>query len=88
MTRSFDCALEARSPEVARTVWGRSLREGAAVLVVRGDRIALPFKVNADPVEPSDLPIATGAGAPQANGSGPVVAAVRSADQVRPNGHP
>src|SRR5690349_8833119 len=81
---AFDprAALAARSPAVARTAWGRSLREGAAVLVVRGDRITLPFQVSADPVRPSDLPIAAGAGAPQANGSGPVVAAVRDPAQT------
>ncbi|WP_028063707.1 hypothetical protein [Solirubrobacter soli] len=81
---AFDpgAALAARSPEVARTVWGQSLREGAAVLVVRGDRITLPFQVTADPVKPADLPIATGAGTPQADGEGPVVAAVRSPAQT------
>jgi hypothetical protein len=81
---AFDprAALAARSPAVARTAWGRSLREGAAVLVVRGDRITLPFQVSADPVRPSELPIAAGAGAPRANGSGPVVAAVRKPAQT------
>jgi hypothetical protein len=77
-------ALAARSPEVARTAWGRSLRTGAAVLVVRGDRVVLPFAVGADPagLARASLPIATGAGAPRAAGSGPVVAAVRSPAQT------
>ena len=78
---AFDprAALADRSPAVAGTAWGRSLREGAAVLVVSGDRVVLPFTVSADPagLSPADLPIATGAGAPRAAGRGPVVAAVR-----------
>ena len=73
-------ALAARQPAVARTAWARSLRTGAAVLVVRGDRVVLPFAIRSDPkgLSPASLPIATGAGAPRAAGSGPVVAAVRS----------
>jgi hypothetical protein len=76
--------LAARSPAVAGTAWGRSLRTGAAALVVRGDRIVLPFTVSADPagLSPDELPIATGPGAPRAAGRGPVVAAVRSPAQT------
>ncbi len=69
---AFDprAALADRSPAVARTAWGRSLREGAAVLVIRGDRVVLPFAVSADPtgLSPASLPIATGAGPPRAAG--------------------
>ena len=83
---AFDprAALADRSPAVAQTAWGRSLREGAAVLVIRGDRVVLPFAVSADPtgLSPASLPIATGADPPQAHGSGPVVAAVRSPAQT------
>jgi hypothetical protein len=76
--------LAARWPEVARTTWGRSLGAGAAVLVIRGDRVVLPFKVAADParVKPSDLPVATGSGTPPMRGTGPIVAAVRSPAQT------
>jgi len=76
--------LAARSPAVARTAWGRSLRAGAAVLIVRGDRVVVAYDVSADPtgLPPSSLPIAPGAGAPRASGRGPVVAAVRSPAQT------
>jgi hypothetical protein len=76
--------LAARSPAVARTAWGRSLRSGAAVLAIRGDRVVVPFAVSADAtgLSQSSLPIATGAGSPRASGSGPVVAAVRSPAQT------
>jgi hypothetical protein len=76
--------LAARSPAVGRTAWARSLRAGAAVLVIRGDRVVLPFEIAADPtgLSRSSLPIATGAGAPRAAGRGPVVAAVRSPAQT------
>jgi hypothetical protein len=75
--------LATRWPEVAGTKWGRSLRDGAAVLDIRGNRVVLPFKVSADPagVAPSDLPIPPGAGVPAMRGSGPIVAAVRSPAQ-------
>jgi len=83
---AFDprAVLAARSPAVARTAWGRSLRAGAAVLVIRGDRVVLAFRVSADPsgLSRSSLPLATGAGAPRAAGRGPVVAAVRSPSQT------
>jgi hypothetical protein len=77
-------ALADRSRQIARTAWGRSLRTGAAVLVVREDRLVLPFTVTADPtgLSPASLPIATGAGAPRATGRGPVVAAARSPAQT------
>jgi hypothetical protein len=71
-------ALAARSDKLAATAWGRSLRTGAAVLVVRDDRLELPFAIDGDPVDVAALPIATGSGTPRAAGSGPVVAAVRS----------
>ena len=76
--------LAARSPTVAGSAWGRSLRTGAAVLVISGDRVTLPFEVSADPagLSPAELPIATGADAPRAAGQGPVVAAVRAPAQT------
>ncbi len=76
--------LATGSPAIARTAWGRSLRDGAAVVVVRGDRLVLVFDISADPngLSSASLPIVTGAGAPQANGRGPVVAAVRSPSQT------
>jgi hypothetical protein len=81
---AFDprAALAARSPELARTAWGRSLRTGAAVLVLRGNRVTLPFDIGAAPIDPALLPIATGTGTPRAAGSGPAVAAVRSPAQT------
>jgi hypothetical protein len=74
--------LAARAPGAARTVWGRSLRTGAAVLVLRGDRLVLPFALTAAQVEPAALPITTGSSPPRAAGRGPVVAAVRSPAQT------
>jgi hypothetical protein len=54
------------------------------VLVVRGDRVVLPFRVKADPaaLKPSDLPVTPGRGAPRTRGNGPVVAATRSPAQT------
>jgi hypothetical protein len=77
---AFDAGalLASRSPKAAKTAWGRSLHAGAAVLVVRGDRVVAPFRIAADPVTPADLPFAAGAAVPRMQGSGPVVAAVRS----------
>jgi hypothetical protein len=76
--------LAGRSPEAAATRWGRSLRAGAAVLVSRGERVVLPFKIAADPsgVAPSDLPVPAGTAVPRMQGSGPIVAAVRSPAQT------
>ena len=74
--------LASRSPQVANTTWGRSLRDGAAVLLVRGDRVVLPFKLSGAPVKPSELPIATGADPPVGHGSAPIVAATRSPAQT------
>jgi hypothetical protein len=64
------------SPGVANTRWGRSLRDGAAVLT--GD-LRVPFLVHADPagIAPADLPIAPGAGAPTTHGRAPVVIGLR-----------
>jgi hypothetical protein len=76
--------LAAGSPALARTAWGRSLRAGAAVLIVRGARLVAAFDISADPrgLSAASLPIVTGAGAPRAEGRGPVVAAVRSPAQT------
>ena len=64
------------SPGVANTRWGRSLRDGAAVLT---DDLRVPFLVHADPagIAPADLPIAPGAGAPTTHGRAPVVIGLR-----------
>ncbi|MEN3284438.1 MAG: hypothetical protein V7607_5578 [Solirubrobacteraceae bacterium] len=71
--------LASRAPQLATTRWASSLRDGAAVLTVNGTRLALPFKITADPVGLSadDLPIATGVQPPTARGSGPLVIGLR-----------
>jgi hypothetical protein len=76
--------LASRRPDVAATPWGRSLRGGAAVLALRGDRVLLPFQIAADPagVKPSDLPVVPDRVPPVMRGSGPIVAAVRSPAQT------
>ena len=57
--------LGQRSPQLAATPWGRSLRDGAAVLTTRGTELGAPFRITGDPdgLTPDDLPIATGAAA-------------------------
>ncbi len=58
------------------TRWGRALRDGAAALVVRGNTILLPFRLNG--AAPADaLPFAPGRTAPQTRGRGELVAGVR-----------
>src|SRR4051794_2761538 len=83
---AFDAGalLAARRPDFAATPWGRSLRGGAAVLELRGDRVVLPFQVAADPAgaRPSDLPVVPGPVTPVMRGSAPIVAAVRSPAQT------
>jgi hypothetical protein len=71
--------LARRAPQLAATRWGRSLRDGAAVLTTSGSELRAPFRVTSDPVglRPEDLPTATGADAPQARGSAPVVVGLR-----------
>jgi hypothetical protein len=71
--------LGQRSPQLAATPWGRSLRDGAAVLTVRGSELRVPFRVVGDPVglKPGDLPIATGAQPPRARGRAPLVVGLR-----------
>ena len=71
--------LAQRSPQAANTAWGRSLRDGAAVLTVTGPEVRVPFRITADPIglQPEDLPLATGPQAPQARGSAPLVAGLR-----------
>jgi hypothetical protein len=69
------------APRVAGTTWGKALRDGAAALTIEGDRIALPFRLNTSPVDPRDLPIATGTQAPPTRGSAPIVAATRAPAQ-------
>ena len=76
--------LAQRSPEAADTAWGRSLRDGAAVLTVAGAQLRVPFRITADPVglNVTDLPLATGPQPPQARGSAPVVAGLRDPAQT------
>jgi hypothetical protein len=76
--------LAQRSPEAADTAWGRSLRDGAAVLTTSGPEIRVPFRIAADPVglEPKDLPLATGPQPPQARGSAPLVVGLRDPAQT------
>jgi hypothetical protein len=71
--------LARRSPQLAGTAWGRSLRDGAAVLSTSGSELRVPFRITADPVglTPGDLPIATGAQPPRARGSAPLVVGLR-----------
>jgi len=69
------------APQVAGTAWGKALRDGAASLTIEGARIALPFRLTTSPVNPRDLPIATGTQAPPTHGSAPVVAATRAPAQ-------
>jgi hypothetical protein len=71
--------LAQRSPQAANTAWGRSLRDGAAVLTVTGPEVRVPFRIAADPIglRPEDLPLATGPQPPQARGSAPLVAGLR-----------
>jgi len=76
--------LAQRSPQAANTPWGRSLRDGAAVLATSGSELRVPFKVAADPIglKPADLPLATGPQPPQARGSAPLTVGVRDPAQT------
>jgi hypothetical protein len=76
---AFDPRLLA--PQIANTAWGKALRDGAAALTIKGARVALPFRLTSSPVNPKDLPIATGTQAPPTHGSAPVVAATRAPAQ-------
>ena len=71
--------LAQRSPQAANTAWGRSLRDGAAVLTTSGAQVRVPFRVTADPVglKLADLPLATGPQPPLARGSAPLVVGLR-----------
>ena len=72
--------LTKRAPQLASTRWGSSLKDGAAVLTTSGNEVRAPFRITADPVglRPEDLPIATGAAAPQARGSAPLTIGLRN----------
>jgi hypothetical protein len=76
--------LQQQAKQITDTRWARSLTDGAAVLTVSGSDLTIPFKVTADAVglNPQDLPIATGAAAPQANGSAPLTIGVRNPAQT------
>jgi hypothetical protein len=76
--------LASRAPQLAGTRWGRSLRDGAAVLTPKGTRLQMPFRITADPIglNADDLPIATGAQPPVARGSGPLVVGLRDPAQT------
>lgn len=76
--------LRTLAPQLTNTAWARSLRDGAAVLDTSGTQLTIPFHLSADPraLQPKDLPIATGAAAPQARGAAPLVVAVRSPAQT------
>ena len=71
--------LAQRSPHIANTPWGRSLRDGAAVLATSGATVTVPFKLTADPVglTAADLPLATGAQPPHARGDAPLTLGLR-----------
>jgi hypothetical protein len=76
--------LQGRSKELAATKWGRSLRDGAAVLATSGAELRVPFKIEADPVglTAGDLPVATGPQPPQARGSAPLIVGLRDPAQT------
>src|SRR3954468_5040146 len=76
--------LAQRSPQAADTTWGRSLRDGAAVLTTSGAEGRVPFRISADPIglKPADLPLATGPQPPQARGSAPLVVGLRDPAQT------
>ncbi len=76
--------LSERSPPLAASRWGRSLRDGAAVLVTDGAAVRVPFRVRAEPagVTAQDLPAATGTGVARAQGRAPVVAGLRTLGQL------
>jgi hypothetical protein len=76
--------LAQRSPEAANSAWGRSLRDGVAVLTTSGPEVRVPFRVTADPVglNAADLPLATGPRPPQARGSAPLVVGLRDPAQT------
>jgi hypothetical protein len=63
-------------PAIANTRWGRSLRDGAAVVA---EDLTVPFLIHADPtgIGPADPPIAPGATAPATHGQAPVVIGLR-----------
>jgi hypothetical protein len=71
--------LAQRSPEAANSAWGRSLRDGVAVLTTSGPEVRVPFRITADPVglNAADLPLATGPRPPQTRGSAPLVVGLR-----------
>jgi hypothetical protein len=72
--------LAKRALQLTSTRWGRSLRDGAAVLATSGNEVKAPFRVTADPVglRPEDLPIATGAAAAQARGRASLTIGLRN----------
>ena len=76
--------LAQRSPEAANSAWGRSLRDGVAVLTTSGPEVRVPFRIAADPVglNAADLPLATGPRPPQARGSAPLVVGLRDPAQT------
>jgi hypothetical protein len=71
--------ISSRAPQLASTRWASSLRDGAAVLTTENTQLKLPFRITADPVglNPTDLPIATGAQPPTARGTGPFIIGLR-----------
>jgi hypothetical protein len=76
--------LAERQPKLAATRWGRSLRDGAAVLTRAGDGLRVPYRVTAEPVGigAQDLPFATGPAAPATNGSAALTVGLRDPAQT------
>ncbi len=72
--------LRARASALAASRWGRSLRDGAAVLVADATGARVPFRITAEPagLTAADLPVATGPREPVARGAAPLVLGVRS----------
>ncbi len=71
--------LADREPKLAATRWGRSLRDGVAVLTRTRGGLRVPVRISAEPVGLSaeDLPFATGAAAPPTIGRAALTAGVR-----------
>ena len=76
--------LAQREPKIAATRWGRSLRDGAAVLARTGDGLRVPFRITGEPVglTAADLPFATGPAAPPTNGHAALTVGLRDPAQT------
>ncbi|MEA2270276.1 MAG: hypothetical protein QOC64_2886, partial [Solirubrobacteraceae bacterium] len=71
--------VASRVDGVLRTRWGRSLGNGAAVLLSAEGALRMPFRLQTDAgrITNADLPLATGTRPPQMRGSAPLLIGVR-----------